>query len=129
MNKPRKCASPCASKGSEKLPIPTHIAAAAWKACSIIMQSNEMLAVLQNQHIQNWRKRMNSGFGSRKWIWCKLNWLKLFLFWSWADWNYDVNCKALIQTSQISVIFNDKPHTQSYSNNHNKTFLYNEILH
>lgn len=29
MNEPRKWASPCASKGSEKLPISTHIAAAA----------------------------------------------------------------------------------------------------
>lgn len=28
---PKKCASPCALEGSEKLPIPTHIAAAAWK--------------------------------------------------------------------------------------------------
>lgn len=28
-HKPRKCASPCASIGSDQLPIPTHIAAAA----------------------------------------------------------------------------------------------------
>ena len=30
-NQPRKCVSPCASEGSAKLPIPTHIAAAAYK--------------------------------------------------------------------------------------------------